>query len=138
MTFFARLFKREGDDLLEPAPQLSPDDIKNPKSAADYLRRGWAYRANDQEEKAEQDFRAALGIEAQSVDASYALGLTLKAQGKHDQAVAVFQQVIDLLEEGVEQDHDRQEMLHRLALGHINLISQGDWNLEKEIWRRDQ
>jgi tetratricopeptide (TPR) repeat protein len=138
MTFFTRLFKREAEDILKTPPQLVPGELPNPQTVADYLRRGWAYRALDQEEKAEQDFRAALGLEARSVDAAYALGMTLKAQGKKDQALAAFQQAVTLLDEGAEQDHDRQEMLHRLALGHINMISRGDWDLEREIWRRDQ
>ena len=29
----------------------------------------------------------------------------------------------------------KYDMLRRLALGHVNEMTQGDWNLEKEIWK---
>jgi len=50
--------------------------------------------------------------------------------------VAAFRQVIDLISSETGANRVKADMLRRLALGHINEITQGDWNLEKEIWQR--
>jgi tetratricopeptide (TPR) repeat protein len=88
---------------------------------------------NDQ---AEADFRRAISIDPEDVDATYVLGLVLKAEGRIEEAVASFQKAVSLIEAGKVENKDRSEMLRRLALGHINELTEGDWNLEKEIWQR--
>ncbi len=95
-----------------------------------------AYMRRDREEKAEMDFRRALDLDPDSIDANYVLGLVLKAQGRFEEAVEQFQKAIDLLEAGNLDDKARIEMLRRLSLGHINELKKGDWDLEKEVWHR--
>lgn len=134
MNLLAKIFKREPVTIEEL--RASPDDVQDPQSVADYLRRGWAYHARDQEDLAEQDFRAALAIDSKSVDAYYGLGMTLKAQGRSDPAVEAFKKALELLENGAVDDRTRAEMLHRLSVAHVNELTRGDWHLETEIWRR--
>lgn len=110
-----------------------------PKTVADYLRLAWEQHAIDgQPGPAADNFRQAIRIDPQNVDAHYGLGLTLKAQGSREEAVQAFRKAVELIEGGVIPDHDRSEMLHRLAIAHINRLQQGDWNLEKEIWRKSR
>lgn len=86
-------------------------------------------------EKAEEDFRNALQLDPKSIDANYVLGLILKAQERKQEAVEYFKKTVDLLEEDRSENKARKEMLRRLAMGHINELSRGDWNLEEEIWQ---
>jgi hypothetical protein len=41
-----------------------------------------------------------------------------------------------LLDGGVVPDKSRARILRRLALGHVNEMTSGNWNLEAEIWQR--
>jgi hypothetical protein len=66
------------------------------------------------------------------------LGLIYKAQGKKDQAVKSFNSVINLIQTDQLEDKTRAEMLRRLATGHVNELSRGDWNLEEEIWQHEE
>ena len=100
------------------------------------MRRGWAYHSRGRQQAAEADFRRALELDSESVDANYVLGLILKAQDRHQEAVEYFQKTIELLEEGKLENKARTEMLRRLSLGHINELRKGDWDLESEVWRR--
>jgi hypothetical protein len=63
------------------------------------------------------------------------LGLVLKAQGKREEAVTSFRDTIGLIEAGKIEEKARKEIMHRLANGHFNQLTIGDWNLEKEIWQ---
>lgn len=47
---------------------------------------------------AENEYRAAVGIDPTYVDGIYSLGVSLQAQGRHDEAKQWFEQVLDLLE----------------------------------------
>jgi Tfp pilus assembly protein PilF len=111
--------------------------MPEPKDLDAYMRRGWAYHSRDQEEKAEQDFRKALELDDDSVDANYVLGLILKAQGRIEEATKYFEKTVKLIEAGKIENPARSEMLRRLSLGHINELNKGDWDLEKEVWRRE-
>jgi hypothetical protein len=64
------------------------------------------------------------------------LGVSLKAQDRREETIKAFQTVVALLDKDQAINEVRKTMLHRLALGHINLLRQGDWNLEKEIWQK--
>lgn len=130
------LFKRDESQNQEAAEIVNPDEMPEPKDLDTYMRRGWAYHSRDQEGKAEQDFRKALEIDPKSVDANYVLGLVLKAQGRVEEAIKYFDKTVELIEAGKIQDPSRSEMLRRLSLGHINELQKGDWDLEKEVWRR--
>ena len=75
-------------------------------------------------------------MEPKSIEGYYGLGLVLKAEDRRQDAVQAFQQVISLLEDGAVDDPSRHAMLRRLSMGHINQLKDGDWNLEKEIWKK--
>jgi tetratricopeptide (TPR) repeat protein len=127
-------FKKKTVEPVAVSP-LNPDDMPAPTDFDGYLRRGWAYHARGKHLEAEQDIRQALKLDSESVDAHYVLGLVLKAQGKKEEAVASFKQTIDLIESGKIEDKSKNEIMHRLANGHYNELTIGDWNLEKEIWQ---
>lgn len=110
--------------------------MPEPEDVETYMRRGWAYHSRDLEDKAEADFRRALDLDSESVDANYVLGLVLKAKGDINEAVQQFEKTVQLLEAGKLDDKSRTEMLRRLSLGHINELKSGDWDLEREVWRR--
>jgi tetratricopeptide (TPR) repeat protein len=116
------------------SPVVDPQSLPPPENVEDCVHRGMAFYARKQYELAIQDFRKAVALDARSEDGHYGLGLAYKALNKGDAAVEAFKKVIELLAANTQDSHDRKEMLHRLALGHINVISSGDWNLEKEIW----
>ncbi len=114
---------------------LDPATIQNPTTADDLMRRGVAYYARKIYDRAEEDLKAAVALNPELVDGWYNLGLTLKAVFRKDESVQSFEKCIELLSNGVVENHDRTEMMRRLALGHINEQRLGDWNLEKEIWK---
>ena len=127
--FKKKTVKQEAVTLLNPEEMPAPTDLDG------YLCRGWAYHARGKHQEAEQDIRQALKLDADSVDAHYVLGLVLKAQGKREEAVASFRETIGLIEAGKIEEKARNEIMHRLANGHFNQLTIGDWNLEKEIWQ---
>jgi hypothetical protein len=61
--------------------------------------------------------------------------MVLKACDRKEEATAAFRKVLDLIAVNPESHTAKSDMLRRLALGHVNEMSQGDWNLEKEIWK---
>jgi tetratricopeptide (TPR) repeat protein len=119
------------NEVVQPAAE--------PKTAQDFLRLGWRQHAGEKSHSsAEESFRRAISLNPNLVDAYFALGLALKAQGRHDEAIQAFQKTISLLDAGVLEDHVRTSMLHRLAVGHANQLRDGDWALEKEIWKKEE
>ena len=108
------------------------------QSAEDFLRKGWEFHSKKQEDSAEESFRRAIHMSPGLFDAYYGLGLVLKAQGRKQEAIQAFKKVLDLLEDESSSEQTQRQMLRRLTLGHINMINSGDWNLEKEIWKRIQ
>ena len=81
------------------------------------------------------DFKQAITLDENMVDAHYSLGMVLKALGRKEEAIAAFQKVVDLVTPDVGSGNVSADMLRKLALGHKNELTQGDWNLEKEIWK---
>jgi hypothetical protein len=132
------LLKRRKPAASQPqAPDLTdPTQMPEPHSAAEYLRRGYAFYGRSLFSEAIRDFKAATSLDSEMVDAVYALGLALKADDQDEESVQAFRQVLALLNAGAVADRVRADMLRRLALGHMNEITSGDWNLEKEIWHR--
>ncbi len=109
------------------------------KTYEEYLREGWRlYGSKGNDDAAEENFRRAISSNPNSVDAYYGLALVLKTQDRRQEAIQMFQKVVDLLNANVVEDRSRAQMLRRLALGHINWLKSGDWNLEKEIWRHER
>ncbi len=109
-----------------------------PQSVDDYLRQGWAHYGRRDPSAAEERFRKAISLSPALIDAFYGLGLALKAQGKGDDAVEIFNKLVDLLEKDSTLDSIRRTMLQRLTKGQINLLKFGDWGLEKEIWKHNR
>jgi tetratricopeptide (TPR) repeat protein len=128
-----KIFKRRKTDT---NIKRSPDPHRYPEAMTleDYMRRGWSYYSQKMGPEAEANFKEALALDAQNVDANYSLGLVMKAQGMNDKAVEYFQTARELIEMGLVPDKTRAEMLRRLSSGHINELTEGDWKLEEEIW----
>ncbi len=117
---------------------MDPNDMAEPNDLIGLMRRGWAYHSHGQHEQAEGDFRNALKLDPESVDANYVLGLVLKAQGRNDDAIGFFDKALNLIKAGKVDDKARSAMLRRLSLGHINELKKGDWDLHTEVWRQVQ
>lgn len=109
--------------------------------AENLLKQGWSLHVNGDHSGAEAAFRRALDLDAQLVDASFGLGLSLKAQGRLDLALAAFQRAASLLRgasnRGASSDRPRSgdanrgSMLYLLASAHVNYITSGDWNMRE-------
>ena len=115
---------------------IDPTQIVEPSTGTEFLRRGMANYARKQFQSAEADLRKASLLDNLNIDAYYCLGMVYKAMKRKNEAVESFGQVLNLIRTGEEVDKTKNDMLRRLARGHINEITQGDWNLEKEIWQR--
>ena len=129
------LFKKKSTDEVK-AVKMDPGDMPEPGDVEGYMRRGWAYHTKGNQAEAEADFKQALMLDAESVDANYALGLTKKAQGQVEPALEYFRKAMNLIEAGKIDEGMQPEMIRRLTLGHINELTDGDWNLEDEIWHQ--
>jgi tetratricopeptide (TPR) repeat protein len=117
---------------------MSDINVGQPQSLDEYLRQGWANYGRRDFDSAEERFRKALSLDPAEIDAIYGLGLTLKAQGRKEEAVEIFLKLVDLLEKDTTLDNTRRTMLQRMTKGQINLLKFGDWGLEKEIWKRER
>jgi len=120
------------DPIIFTPPPPNPATL-TPSSAAEFARRGWLYFSRQQYAEAKADLETALSLEA-NVDHYYTLGLILRALGENEQALAAFEHCLAKIGEIAESQ--RATMLRRLATGQINMIKTGDWNLEKEVWKR--
>jgi len=123
------------DELI---PDTLDDSPEEPKSLDEMSRKGWAAYAQGDHSTATKHFRDAIARHPKAIDAYYGMGLNLKAEGKRDEAIDIFNKVLELLNEGVEETRSRAEMMRRLTLGHINQIEKGDWDLESEIWKKKE
>ncbi len=116
---------------------VDPFSMDKPSSAPEYLSRGIAFYARQKFVEAEVDLQQAVALDCNNIDAFYSLGMVLKGMQLKDNAVAAFSRAITLILALPDAKTIRYAMLRRLALGHINQLTQGDWNLEKEIWKRN-
>jgi tetratricopeptide (TPR) repeat protein len=117
-------------------PVIDPSAIPDPGNSQEYQLRGYAFYTTGDYPRAQTDFEKAVTLDPSDVEALYGLGLTLKMQGKLEESTNAFQKVLNLLQNGSVEDPTRAKMLERLTKGHLNIITIGDWNLEKEIWKR--
>jgi tetratricopeptide (TPR) repeat protein len=115
---------------------IDPNEMVKPESVVDFQNRGMAYYAREQFDAAENDLRTAILMDESNIDSYYSLGMVLKALNHKDEAVQAFNQVLKHVKLKDDSDKTKNDMIRRLALGHINIITLGDWNLEKEIWQR--
>lgn len=101
-----------------------------PKTAKDFVQRGWVRRVKHEVAEAEDDFRQALKLDAGNIEAVYGLAQSLMEQGKNDEAVKTFKEAAKLLEgDTLKDDPVRASMLRRQALGHIERMTKGEWDL---------
>lgn len=129
-----KLFKKKEIFKVKSRP-IDPTSIEEPSTADEFQRRGMAYYARKNFEAAISDLKKAVLLDNTHIDAHYSLGMVLKAVGRNEEAVVAFKQALSLIESSPADDSTKFAMLKRLATGHVNEITQGDWNLEKEIWR---
>jgi tetratricopeptide (TPR) repeat protein len=129
------LFKKKSTKEVK-AVKMDPGDMPEPGDVEGYMRRGWAYHTRGNHVEAESDFKQALMLDTESVEPNYALGLTKKAQGENEAALKYFKKAMNLIEAGKVEEGTQREMIRRLTLGHINELTDGDWNLEDEIWHQ--
>jgi tetratricopeptide (TPR) repeat protein len=130
----ARLFKKKEIFKVKSVP-MDPSSMGEPTSADEFQRRGMAFYARKQFEAAESDLKKAISLDSNHIDSYYSLGMVFKAVDRNEEAIAAFNQVLNLIGKNSSLDKTKYDMLRRLALGHVNEMTQGDWNLEKEIWK---
>lgn len=114
---------------------LNPEQIL-PQSADEYTQRGWLYYDTKEYARAEEDFRQAIQLCPDDADIYYALGLDLKFLGRSQEAVKTFELVNSLADRL--DDYVRGMMIKRLSNGHINQMTQGNWNLAKDVWKQKE
>ncbi len=103
-------------------------------SPATPLDEAWrAYGAGDLAQ-ADQMVRRVLSQAPNDIEAAYLAGLVWRAQGNNQEAKGAFQIVVD--QHVHLEDRTRGRMLRRLAVGHLNQIDRGLWDLEPETWER--
>jgi tetratricopeptide (TPR) repeat protein len=120
-------------------PKIAIKDVPDPATMSasttlEYNLRGWLFYSHQNYEKAVSDFRRVLEKNNNEVDAWYGLGLSLKFAGSSTEAVDAFNKVLGLIK--TMEDKQRKNVLERLAKGQVNQIQTGDWDLEKEVWKR--
>ncbi len=112
---------------------LAPDPEKiDPKDNEELVKRGWLYFGRQNYDRALDDFSKAVDKDPENPDIIYALALSYKASGAVQKAIETFEKVLLYMDRYPDPVEGR--MLQRLIHGHINQLTGGDWNLEKEIW----
>jgi tetratricopeptide (TPR) repeat protein len=129
-----KLFKKKEIFKVKSLP-VDPSNMGEPSTVDEYQKRGMAFYARKQFKEAEADLRKAILMDGNSIDSFYSLGMVLKAMNRKDDAVVAFKQALDLISAIPNEKTTKYDMLRRMALGHVNEMTQGDWNLEKEIWK---
>jgi len=114
---------------------VDPSSMGEPSTVEELQKRGMAYYARKQYKEAEVDLKKAVSMDGNNIDSFYSLGMVLKAVNRKEDAVAAFKQALNLINAIPDSKTTKYDMLRRLALGHVNEMTQGDWNLEKEIWK---
>ena len=130
-----KLFKKKEIFKVKSVP-VDPTKMVEPKTVDDFQKRGMAYYARKQFTEAEADLQKAIELDPNNIDSYYSLGMVLKANNRKENAAAAFNKAIELIQARTDASTTKYDMLRRLALGHVNELTQGDWNLEKEIWKR--
>ena len=112
------------------APPLPPALLESQAP----LDRAWAAYGAQDLAQAQRLVQGLLEQAPQDVEACYLGGLVGRAQGDGVRAQAAFQMVVD--QHALIEDRTRGRMLRRLAVGHLNQIAHGAWDLEPETWER--
>ncbi len=120
-----------------PAPSLDLASLeasaaRNPQDLDAALRLAWAYYGLGRFDRSEEAFERAHRLQADDLEPIFGLGLASKRQGKKSQAVQAFREAAERTSSVA--DGARASILRRLALGHVNHIERGEWDLEREVW----
>ncbi|OGO15654.1 MAG: hypothetical protein A2Z14_13215 [Chloroflexi bacterium RBG_16_48_8] len=107
---------------------------RNPTDVNQHLRLGWTYYGEDRLDEAIRAFQDAKDRFPEDIEVLYALALAYKKAGHKKDALGIFRTVIKAAE--VLDDRMRGTMLRRLAIGHVNVLERGDWDLRNETWER--
>jgi len=102
---------------------------------AQSLELAWRQYGESQYGEACATLEAALQHDPRNFELQYALALALKRRGDASRAAAAFRESLGGLEDQAV-DSTRKRMLHRLVVGHINMLDHGRWDLEPETWER--
>jgi tetratricopeptide (TPR) repeat protein len=130
----AKIFKKKEIFKVKSIP-IDPSSMTEPTTSEDFLKRGMAFYARKQYDAAEGDLKKSISLDSNNLDAYYSQGMVQKALGDKEDAIGSFTRVLELISANPAPSNSKYDMLRRLALGHVNEITQGDWNLEKEIWK---
>jgi tetratricopeptide (TPR) repeat protein len=118
------------------SPDLSkplPESLENPQTPEEYIHRGWSLHIRNEFKDSEASFRKALELDPDSVEAAYGIGMSLRVQGKEEEANQYFQKTLDILNsDSVKMDPARATMFRHLAETHIKM-SVLPGNMEAEL-----
>jgi tetratricopeptide (TPR) repeat protein len=92
--------------------------------AAPHIDRGWELHAQRRYEQAMEEFRKAIEVDGNAIDAYYGLGLAAKAAGRTEIAIAAFERVLALLP--TVEDRGKAQILSRLTQAHLQRLRGSD------------
>ncbi len=101
------------------------DKVAEPDPFADQISAAWELHLNGKNQQSLESFDAILRQNKAHMDALFGKGLALKGLGRDDEAVATFQEVIQLLDTIREDMPGRSIMLERLCLRQIKWVQEG-------------
>ncbi len=91
-----------------------------PEAAEIHIDRGWEFHTKKQYDQAIEQFRKAIEMDTNAVDAYYGLGLAYKAKGEKEAAIRALEQVIALA--STLEDRAKAQILTRLAQAHLDAL----------------
>jgi tetratricopeptide (TPR) repeat protein len=104
-------------------PENATPAGNNPSTADDFVAQGWTNHVNGEHANSEANFRKALEINAQSIEAYYGLAMALKSQNQLQPAVEAFEKVAALINaDQMKEDPARASILRNLANTQIEFI----------------
>ncbi|WP_376789747.1 tetratricopeptide repeat protein [Thermoflexus sp.] len=95
-----------------------------PEPARTYIDLGWEFHVKKQYDQAIEQFRRAIEMDGNAVDAYYGLALSCKAKGEKEKAIQAFEKVIELAP--TLDDRAKAQILSRLAQTHLETIRGAD------------
>lgn len=95
-----------------------------PEEAGTYIDLGWEFHAKKQYDQAIEQFRKAIAMDGNAVDAYYGLGLSYKAKREKEAAIQAFEKVIALAP--TLEDRAKAQILSRLAQAHLEMLRGSD------------
>jgi Tfp pilus assembly protein PilF len=96
-----------------------------PQTAEDYAQLAYSFHAEGKLDEAFADFRQALAIDPNLIDAHYGQGVIYKEQAKNQEAIQAFQKVLTLTAANARQDNPaRITILRNLTNSYISVLQQ--------------